>query len=76
MSHPARPAGGHLGEKGLHQRHLADTGLPGDDPHLARALAGRGPPLHELGKFRLPADEVLWTTEAWDWCGARHLPPH
>ena len=55
-------AGGHLGDKGVHQGRLANAGLPGDDPHLPRALLCRGPPLVHLGQFRLPPDKVRRAT--------------
>jgi hypothetical protein len=43
--------GTHLGDKGLHQRCLADAGLPHDHSHLALPLPRRGPPLLEPVQF-------------------------
>ena len=50
VPHPDVLGSRHLGHKRVDQGGLADAGLPRDDRHLPRTLAGHGPPLCELGQ--------------------------
>ena len=65
--------GRHLGHKGIDQGGLADTWLPGDDPHLARALERRGGPLVHLSQFALTPEKSVEPTRATG-KGRRNIP--
>ena len=52
--HPQAPVPGHLRQKGVHQRRLADAGLARHEAHLAHAAPHLRQPLVELRDLGLP----------------------
>ena len=78
------PVGGDLGHEGLHQGGFAHPGFARDEPHLPRALPGRGVPAVQGRQLRLAPHQELrprarrgerqpWRwDQAWGRRGLRH----